>query len=187
MDILWLILLVLFWIFKNSGKKKARNSGPQGQPWDQARRRQSVPRPMEPPKDEFPFPLPPTVREIFEEFEEIGSWTEGERGAKEKTVVEGKPGMEGVSGIEGEPGMEGAGEPVPDLPVYGLEVQTVPEPAAIEEIPPAACPTPRQQSRPSVGVNLSPSALLNGIIMSEILQPPRAIRSLRGNRRQSYK
>lgn len=170
MDILWLILLVLFWVFKNSGKKKPRNSGPQGQPWDQAGRRQTMPRPVKPNKNEFPFPIPPTVRDIFEEFEEIGSRTEGERG-EEETVVEGKPGIEGV------------GEGVPDMPVFVPEVQTVPERAFVKEKQPTPCPEPGTSFRPQVEVNLSPPALLNGIILSEILQPPRAIRSLRGNRR----
>lgn len=155
MDILWILLLILFAVLRNAGKKKTRFPGSNGQPWDTARRRQPLPRPIElereRPVETGRFPLPQEMRDFLDEIWEV----------PEKTVEE-----------PAAPGWEAGETPKVKQVLQQAEIPEKADPGEKAPIMPRLAKT-----EPEGSVNLSTVA--QGFIWSEILQPPRAKRPVR--------
>lgn len=164
--------MVLFWIISNAGKKKT--SPRSRQLWDEARRRQpmppimeeerEVPRPIFEQEQRVPPPLRPfpgledlgkEIKEVFEN-EFFPEEKTAEETFAEKTVTERKK-------------------------IYRLKHKPYHPSVTTEEVG-AKETTPAIFKEPDTGLeclSLSTQGLVQGIIMSEILQPPRSRRPLR--------
>lgn len=143
--------MILYIIFRSLGGKKGRAPQSGRQPWDQAKGRQAVPRPAEPEVEhpwEIPIPweLEDIDKEIKEEFLEPPK--------QEKLAVNREMNISELS-TEGE-----STEGKSPVPVRKEEPKQIsPEVKEIRE-----------------GLQLDHSSLVNAIIMTEILQPPKAKR-----------
>ncbi len=178
-------MLVLFWIISNAGKKKTPPRG--RQPWDEARRRQPLPplgekereaspvRPVREPEEEILKPMVEPEREVppsarpFPNLQDLGKELREvledeffpdkepmEAPVWEKTV----PKRKKTYRLKNKPFQP---QVVPVVPT----VATVP---SIDEKKPAGWPGL---------LPLSSQSVVQGIIMAEILQPPRSRRRMR--------
>lgn len=186
--------MVLFWIISSAAKKK---NPPRGrQPWDQARRRQEVP-PIADVEQEVP--LYPPVREAEQEValpkmeperkvpgplgpfpglgdlgKELREVFESEFFPEEKTIEENIPEITRWEGkkayrIKMEPEAEDGEGSVLPVPIKDWREDTVL--TVINDRDLKHYPLP----------DLNPQTVVQGIVMAEILQPPRARRPFRNN------
>ncbi|MDD2497967.1 MAG: hypothetical protein PHY90_07560 [Desulfitobacteriaceae bacterium] len=139
--------MILYIIFRSIGGKQGRVSREKRQPWEQAKGRQAVPRPAEP-EIEHPWEIP-----IPWELED-----------PDKDIKEEFP------------------EPLKQekLSVEKKEFIT-PELRTEEKVPRRMRQKESKQFSPEKkdvweGIQLTPSSLVNAVIMTEILQPPKAKR-----------
>ncbi|ATW25336.1 hypothetical protein [Candidatus Formimonas warabiya] len=163
-DILWIILLVLFWILGGAVKKN-KPPRPQGQPWDQARRRQSVPPPVAPDLEEArprgPFPPSGEMGDLEEEIRRLFG---GDRSLPDRAVEERKK--------------PARFKTLPRVRVWRIgqkRRQREKKPAPM--VPKSTFTAGPRGNCPELCFN--PNAVVQGVIMSEILQPPRAKRPFR--------
>jgi hypothetical protein len=144
--------LILYILFRSLGGKKGRAPQSGRQPWDQAKGRQAVPRPAEPEIEHpweilTPWELKDPDQEIKEELPELPR--------QEKLAVENREMNISELSTEGE-----STEAKSPVPVRKEEPKQIfPEVKEIRE-----------------GLQLDHSSLVNAIIMTEILQPPKAKR-----------
>jgi hypothetical protein len=178
-------LVVLIWIISNAGKKKTPPRG--RQPWDEARRRQSLP-PLED-KERKAHPVQP-VRE--QEQEILKPMVEPEREVPPPTRPLPKLqdwGRELREALEGEFFPEQ--EPM-EAPVWGKTVSKrkkvyrqknkAVRPLVAPVVPAVAAISSVDDKKPAGQQELlpfSPQGVVQGIIMAEILQPPRSRRWMR--------
>jgi len=178
-------LLVLFWILSNAGKKKTPPRG--RQPWDEARRRQPLPpleerereahpvQPMREPEQEILKPIVEPKREVppparpFPNLQDLG------RELREALEGEFFPDKETVEASVWE-------KTVPKRKkIYHLKNKTVQQ-QVLPEIPAVATISSIDDKKPAGRPELLPFTsqdVVQGIIMAEILQPPRSRRWLR--------
>ncbi|MEL7567389.1 MAG: hypothetical protein AAGU27_21275 [Dehalobacterium sp.] len=162
-----IILLVLFWVLSGTVKKKTvpRSS----QPWDQARRRQSMPPVAEPeresPRPGIPFPnlqdLGKDIKEVLLEVDE-DLFTRPKEAERKKTYR-----IKNVS--------------TPNVIEVKAPVEEVLEPPVFQDAVSERTTLSFNDRSPIYHPQLSfgRQAVVKGIIMSEILQPPRAKRPIR--------
>ena len=167
--------MVLFWILSNAAKKKTPPRG--RQPWDEARRRQPVPptQPMMEPEREIPRPIFEPKREVSPPFRPFPKLQDLGRDLKEA--------------LEGEffPVEKAAEEPVFERNVpargetYRLKKKNFPPPVIPEIMAEETIPSFNDKKPVNLTelLSLSSQGVVQGIIMSEILQPPRSKRPLR--------
>jgi len=166
-DILWIILLLLFFFLRNAGKKPGQTQGRNRQPWDEAARRQAVSRSVEPeregPKKTISFPIPDEVREFMEEIKEQ---------RREASRPSARPIDENKN----------YKQPEAELPPARRDISS--QSCAFREqtgdrddFDDPKHMHKKRQKRLAEELCLNPRAIVQGIIMSEILQAPKSKRS----------
>lgn len=170
-DIVWIIIFIVIALMKNANKQRG-SVGRNKQPWDDIRRKQKLPDPREVEQEKHVNTSGKSIKDEIKEFlKEIQPEYQDDVSPALPPIIEvqkeveheGVISTEGISGgKEGHRGKnEGYGFPKED------EVQE--EPEKLSELD-------TQISTKHYELVSDRAAIVNGIIMSEILQPPRAKR-----------
>jgi hypothetical protein len=162
---------VFIWIFSNlGGKKKTPPKRGQSQPWDQAKRRQS------PPPSTSTFPK---LEDLGKELQDLILEMSGNKPA-ERTVPKEQPPEPTMAEQEDHQKVKESYRVKPMREGETFSIKSL-KPSTSAKLTPTTFSSDKidKVQKPQTNLPLISHSLIQGIIMSEILQPPRAKRSYR--------